>query len=49
VQQGARIDAHDTRDAQITGVAEMSGGTSELTFNTNKGAMKLDEWKCVEL
>jgi len=49
VQQGGRIDAHDTSDDQITGVAEMTGGTSDLGFNTNRGAVKLDEWKCVEL
>ena len=49
VQQGARIDAHDTRDAQVTGVAEMSGETTSLMFNTDKGTVKLEEWKCVEM
>jgi len=49
IQQGARIDSHDTREYQVKGVAEMSGGTSELSFETDKGAVKLEEWKCVEL
>ncbi len=52
IQQGARIDAYDTADHQITGAAQQQGGghaSSSLTFATNHGPISTKELKCVRL
>ncbi len=51
IQQGARIDAYDTAEHQITGAAQQQGGghTSSLTFASNHGPITTKELTCVPL
>jgi hypothetical protein len=53
IQQGARIDAYDTADHEITGAAQQQQGgghaLSSLTFATNHGPISTKELKCVRL
>jgi hypothetical protein len=46
IQKGAHIEAHDTADYTITGMARAQG-SSALTFDSNRGPVGLDQLKCV--
>ena len=49
VQQGARVDAYDTGDYVISGIAQQQGAASSITFNSNRGPVGLDQLRCVPL
>ena len=49
IQRGAHIDAYDTGDYVITGVAQAQGQSSSITFNSSRGPVHLDQFKCVPL
>jgi hypothetical protein len=49
VQRGAHIDAYDTGDYVIAGVAQAQGQPHSITFNSNRGPVHLDQFQCVPL
>ncbi|HEY7119825.1 MAG TPA: hypothetical protein VH475_24760 [Tepidisphaeraceae bacterium] len=49
VQQGARIDAFDTADVQLSGVSQQQGHTRSLLFQSDHGPVALEQLKCVPL
>jgi hypothetical protein len=49
LQEGARIDAYDTQDYRLTGVAQQQGHTRSITFNSDHGPVPLSQFKCVPL
>jgi hypothetical protein len=49
LQQGARIDAYDTGDLQITGAGRQQGNAHTLTFSTDRGPIDVKKLKCVPL
>ena len=49
VQRGAHIDAYDTGEHVISGVAQAQGQGSSVTFSSNRGPVGLEQLKCVPL
>jgi hypothetical protein len=49
IQEGAHVDAYDTGDYVITGIAQAQGQPSSITFNSNRGPVHVDQLKCVPL
>jgi hypothetical protein len=49
IEQGARVDAYDTGEYVITGIAQAQGQASSITFNSNRGPVHLDQLRCVPL
>jgi hypothetical protein len=49
LQEGARIDAYDTADHHLFGVAQQQGHSRSITFNTDHGPVPLSHFKCVPL
>ena len=49
LQHGVRIDAYDTGDDHLTGVAQQQGHSRTITFSTADGPVPVEHLKCVPL
>jgi hypothetical protein len=49
LQHGARIDAYDTGEYHLTGVAQQQGHSRTITFSTAEGPIPVEHLKCVPL
>jgi hypothetical protein len=49
VQNGAHIEAYETADFAITGVAQQQGAGRSLTFSSDKGPVPIEQFRCVPL
>ncbi len=49
IQNGARIDAYDTGDHHLTGVAQQQGHSRSVTFSTSEGPVPIERFRSVPL
>jgi hypothetical protein len=45
IERDGDLTTYDSADHQIGGVSQQDGGTTSLTFTSQKGSVKLDELK----